>query len=214
MATQQCTVCGVEKQAIQFRWNSRTGYRTECLECEKTWLRCSACKAVKSHEEFPPCKKMSTGRHSLCNACHLARMQAKYHGSEEHRKKQKVYSRGETARQKRREYNSRPDIKAKARARDEERNRRSLANPQERVKNAARHRATAALRKGKLVKPARCQADGKYGNECVGSPVEMHHHKGYARENALNVEWLCPPCHVVANMQCRDAGISTVKEGS
>lgn len=46
-----------------------------------------------------------------------------------------------------------------------------------------------ALQEGKLQKPKRCQRCHR------AKPLEAHHHKGYAKEHRLDVQWLCQPCH-------------------
>lgn len=49
-----------------------------------------------------------------------------------------------------------------------------------------------ALARGELVKPDRCS---KCGAEASGRNLHAHHHKGYAEEHRLTVEWLCRTCH-------------------
>ncbi len=65
---------------------------------------------------------------------------------------------------------------------------RRLAKPPDPVALRARSRARYAVKTGKLVKgPCKvCKATER---------IEMHHYKGYAPENALDVEWLCTICH-------------------
>ena len=50
-----------------------------------------------------------------------------------------------------------------------------------------------AKRNGEIKEATACE-------NCRGvGPLEAHHHKGYKRENWLNVRWLCIPCHVAAH---------------
>jgi len=57
----------------------------------------------------------------------------------------------------------------------------------------ARYTVSNALRDGRITRPDTCRECGVVGN------VEAHHHEGYDRENWLNVEWLCVPCHKKAD---------------
>lgn len=62
-------------------------------------------------------------------------------------------------------------------------------NKSYRFKHQARTALGKAVRCGSLVRPdacSQCHAIGK---------VEAHHHLGYEPINALNVIWLCRPCH-------------------
>lgn len=203
-ARRRCLACNTERAATDFRWNSRTGYRTECKQCEAIFLRCTACKELQSHESFPPSKELAHGRHSICLSCHAKRQLRRYRTDPATKKRQRELNRTDKYRQRNRTYNSRPDVQARCRARDWQRNERAKANKAEQPKRRARHLATEAVRKGVLVKPGRCEANGKYATDCVGSPVSMHHYKGYALEHALDVEWLCSRCHGVANTRLRD----------
>lgn len=56
-------------------------------------------------------------------------------------------------------------------------------------KSAAHHAVYMAVRSGKAFKPDMCSACGAPGR------IEAHHYMGYARENRLNVRWVCSPCH-------------------
>jgi hypothetical protein len=62
------------------------------------------------------------------------------------------------------------------------------------VKEKARAVYYHAIRTGKLVRPQSCE-------KCwsTGKKIHGHHYKGYQKENALEVQWLCPPCHVTAH---------------
>ncbi len=69
-------------------------------------------------------------------------------------------------------------------------------NPRYYVRNAKKNRARTdvarAIRAGTLVRPRRCE-------QCKSLNPQAHHHKGYARKNALDVLWLCQPCHFKAH---------------
>jgi hypothetical protein len=204
----KCRICKKRIAARLFRWNSRTGFRTECMKCEKVWLRCSGCRRIKKHAKFPPSKESSTGRHSVCLRCHKERVNRKYHADEKYRRRHVLYQRSEKAKQWVREYNKRPEVRERARARDRIRHERSRANPIEMAKNRIRYVTNYAIATGRLVRPKCCQAKGKYGNDCIKIPVQVHHHNGYSKKHALDVEWLCPRCHGVANTILKDKGLA------
>lgn len=63
----------------------------------------------------------------------------------------------------------------------------------ERIK--ARYCVSNAVRDGRLKKAKACEQCGKRGR------IEAHHHKGYEPEHRLDVQWLCPPCHDIADLQ-------------
>ncbi|MBE3039725.1 MAG: hypothetical protein IMZ62_13060 [Chloroflexi bacterium] len=54
---------------------------------------------------------------------------------------------------------------------------------------AARDALHGEIRSGKVIRPTACSLCGHAG------PVAGHHHKGYAPEHWLDVEWLCRQCH-------------------
>lgn len=192
-----CSICGQAKPAVDFRWNSRTGYRGECKECERTQLRCSQCGEVKPHDAFPPSGSMATGRHSLCNACHNDRNLAKYHGDPEHRAKHKEQSRSERAKAWRKQYwRKTKDSEPRKSARRDYMRWLYNTDPIYRIKAKARSLVAHALKSGKLTRPDRCEQCGRVGE------VEGHHYAGYwPRSTWLMLRWLCLPCHVAADMQ-------------
>lgn len=51
-----------------------------------------------------------------------------------------------------------------------------------------------AINHGTLKRPKRCQDCNKPHGR-----IEAHHYLGYARENYLKVQWLCPTCHDAAD---------------
>lgn len=192
-----CGICGEEKEAVEFRWNARTGYKTDCKECEATLLRCSSCKEIKAHECFPLAKKMATGRHSVCKECHRARIVGKYHSDTEYRKYRSAYRRSKAGKES--------DKRNKKKHADWYREyHRKYTNdqyhndPVERNKKEARAAINAGVRYGFLARPKECQHPGKYSPKCGGA-IEAHHFMGYERENWLKVEWLCVMCHKAAD---------------
>lgn len=67
-------------------------------------------------------------------------------------------------------------------------------SPSERfMRRSARYAVKYAVRRGRLNKPTQCSSAG-----CCGKNLQAHHHKGYAKENQLDVVWLCFDCHHAA----------------
>lgn len=198
----RCTICNQEKPRCEFRWNPKFGLRTECRECEKTQVRCSSCSQVKLISQFPPSKKMSNGRHSTCLSCNAARQLEKYHTDDSTRARHKAASRSERAKAWRRQYYSRPDVKAKNKSKHTANTNWLYHNdPIHRLKVKARSAVQHALKSGKLIVPDSCQSGGQYGVECSGR-LEAHHHRGYwPRAAWTDVIWLCTTCHKAADMQ-------------
>lgn len=60
-----------------------------------------------------------------------------------------------------------------------------------------------AVKAGKLTRPTKCERCGKGRREIIA-----HHHKGYAKKNWLNVQWLCHSCHKFAHTGLDVAGRS------
>jgi len=57
-------------------------------------------------------------------------------------------------------------------------------------KKQAREAVRLAIKKGKLVRPRKCQECGDSSHR-----IEAHHHKGYELDHRLDVIFLCTPCH-------------------
>lgn len=58
------------------------------------------------------------------------------------------------------------------------------------VEHQARIAVRRALKAGRLVKPSNCNRCPQQTDDLIG------HHHSYARENWLDVEWLCKKCHM------------------
>ncbi len=206
-----CSVCNTDKSSDEFRWNSSTGYRTECHECEKIIQRCAACKEVKPHEAFPPSKKNATGRHGWCKQCHASQMRTAYETPEGRRlvrEAAKDRYKTEKFQKWRQTYLSRPEIKERRTAENCRASQKRYADPLEKIKVCARQKVFTLVKSGKLVRPDACQADGRYGTACLGGgedvKLEGHHHLGYWPRSVWGmVEWLCEPCHTVADELAR-----------
>lgn len=67
---------------------------------------------------------------------------------------------------------------------------RDEVSVEDKAKANAHYAVFCALKKGKLTKPACCSVPG-----CTKTVIQAHHHAGYAKENYLNVVWLCVSHH-------------------
>lgn len=197
-----CSICGETKNRQAFRWNPRFGLRTECKQCEETQLRCSKCNEVKPHDGFPPCKTSSTGRHAWCHACKAALENDKYHNDPEAYAKHKEYERSAAGRAVQKKSREQPKTKEYRRKYQREYGPKRYSDPVNRVKHQARMAVRHAVQSGKLTKALSCQCGGKYDTVCNG-PIEAHHHKGYAPEHWLDVEWLAKNCHLAADAKLK-----------
>lgn len=200
---QICAICGTEKSGTDFRWNPKTGLRTDCIECEKTVLRCSHCNQVKPHEDFPPARKYKTGRHSICRKCFASRNLDRYHNDPNYRAAHDKRQKSKRAIAWRRQYYSRPDIKERNRSRHAKHTNWLYHNDIiYRLKVKARAAVDHAIKTGKLIKPDCCQSHGKYGVSVCAGRIEAHHWHGYwPRAAWTDVEWLCTACHKAADEQ-------------
>jgi len=89
--------------------------------------------------------------------------------------------------------NSYKDRKVRRRWEENNREKRQKIAAKYAAKNPEKPRAYAilyyALKTGKLTRSAFCQHCG------LVEKTQGHHHKGYSKENQLNVVWLCKMCH-------------------
>lgn len=65
-----------------------------------------------------------------------------------------------------------------------------LTEEERRERLKARDALNGAVRAGRIRKPGHCQQAG-----CRTPDVQAHHHRGYSRENWLDVVWLCKKHH-------------------
>lgn len=54
-----------------------------------------------------------------------------------------------------------------------------------------------AVRSGKLIRPSTCSLCGDEPPKTKNgrARIQGHHHRGYSKENHLDVQWVCPSCH-------------------
>lgn len=111
-----------------------------------------------------------------------------YKQREDCRTQSRAYERSERGREVHRAAKARYDASPKG---SEARRRQDAARRSreaDREKLAARKAVNKAIRAGKLTRPETCRCGRP-------SPLEAHHHRGYAREHRLDVVFLCRDCH-------------------
>lgn len=90
-----------------------------------------------------------------------------------------------------------------------QRKRRWAASHRDPCKELARRAVRAAVEKGILMRPEVCSLCGAFARRVDGAAaIQAHHHAGY--ERPIEVQWLCPKCHVRVE---RDAARSTPAKG-
>lgn len=141
--------------------------------------QCSQCKESKPKEDFYREARAPDGLYAACKKCHNTKQ-------ERHRKETNYYA----------DYYARSNFKASRKSggfNTYAYRKEILKRYADRNKGhiAARQAVTAALKKGRLSKLP-CK-------ECGSIEVQAHHHAGYAKENVLNVVWLCQTHHTLAH---------------
>lgn len=148
--------------------------------------QCRACLVVKSHSEY-----YLNGRYGLkleCKQCYCKLNNAKSASSK--RAWQKT-ARGQAAQARWRRTERCRQLEAQRRKTDTYAESHKLAVRKERVRHPDKCRARSAVShavaSGKIVRPQQCS--------CGRSPVQAHHHNGYAPDHHLDIIWLCSSCH-------------------
>jgi len=146
-------------------------YRLRCLESiVKT---CVKCKVEKEETQFPKAKDNRDGLRGDCRECNKKYLDTYYkENRDEILVKQGEYykSNKEAICRKHREKKYWKEARKKY---------------PEKVK--ARNAVSNAIRDGRLEK--------KPCIVCGETKAQAHHHKGYDKDNQLDVQWLCRPCH-------------------
>ncbi len=132
--------------------------------------RCSFCKQSKTLSEFHYAAKSKLKRQSICKKCN--------------REYQRKYMRKYHKTQKGREIANRYRKSEKGLCVSRQ------AYKRNRIKKIASATVRGKVRNGKMphAKSFTC-------NYCPNQASEYHHHKGYKRENWLDVIPICIPCH-------------------
>lgn len=144
---------------------------------ERVEKRCPRCKDVKPLDGYHRNRKHSDGHHDTCKAC---RKLAAQDWSEEKR---------EAARRAVRKSHSTPEF----RARDVEYKREYQRRPDVKAKHRARNAVKDALLSGRIVRPTACTTCNSEGGTLDA------HHPDYNRP--LDVFWLCRPCHAILHSE-------------
>jgi hypothetical protein len=135
--------------------------------------QCGKCKRFLPVRAFWRAKGRPSGLQFACKEC-----LSDYHTTPENRARKRAYDI---------EYRSHMDPKAeKARKRLVVQKYRKT--PEGKARHSAREAVRYALKTGKM-RRLPCEVCGTTEN------VHAHHHEGYARENRLNVRWLCEKHH-------------------
>lgn len=162
-----CKSCGLSKPAKEFydARDTRDGLMAVCRKCHNTRLT----------------ELRRTSKHSRMSATLAVRRYRRKNGAKL-RKKDQTYYKNRGGKAKSDEWRHANVQKVR------DINKRSRQRHPERTK--ARHAVRAALRRGDLAKPRKCQECGK-----VTKKLDGHHHNGYDEEHWLDVVWLCEECH-------------------
>lgn len=123
----------------------------------------------------------------------------------EGKKKIQEYNNTPQRKAQHRKYNQTDSRRLQNRINHREDMKRRWADPARRLKVKARQSVNFAVMFGFFKRPDVCQSGGKYHVPCSEGKISGHHHKGYDRENWLEIEWLCPACHREADKQQKAA---------
>ena len=147
---------------------------------------CTKCKLEKEVSGFYKDRSKGDGLTNRCKACDSSNSAAYYQ-----KNKQRVKERN-------RAYSKTPNGK-KSRCRSNIKMREIHSE-----KWDARRSVRNAKKRGELVLEP-CEACG------TEKDIQAHHHKGYAKEHWLDVQWLCRPCHIKADKLLKEPNYGAVR---
>lgn len=207
---------GVDKRLIcKYRKKHGIACNRARLTAERsddTTKVCSVCSQRKPHAEFCAFKAAPDGLDYRCRACDRARKNAANASLDA---KQRVADRGRSYRSTARyaawnaRYVARPDVRARRSIYKRRYNLTPNGRANQRA-DAARWRLKpgalaimrahaavgCALLRGDLIRPEACARCGSIPGPGADGRARIHaHHHSYARENRLDVEWICYVCH-------------------
>jgi len=153
------------------------------LEGKLKSKQCSHCKLVKPLSEFGKCSSNLDGLEYQCTDCRKEYRQ-RPKSKALHKKRNKIYLKTEKGKAARKRHNQSMIGKQAAK--------RQRARAQKRYPMRFKARMTVgnAVIAGKIPHPTTLKCAN-----CNNSAEQYHHHKGYAKEQWLNVIPVCLPCH-------------------
>lgn len=169
------------KRVKSFKANGAKRKRAKMIDGVEHW-KCPTCGGYFNAEGFHKSKRTPNGITSQCRRCH---------------NRASIKTRDlDNARDSNKEYMRRARRKAPDKFRERERvaARRKRSDPAEKEKILARGLLNAALRRGEIRRPNRCENCG------WERPIQAHH-PDYSKP--LFVHWLCSDCHGVTHRKHR-----------
>jgi len=161
--------------------------------------QCSTCKEMRPLSMFHKDSSKACGVRAMYSICRNPKVQEYYYSDLGQKTAQKDTKKKRIRRDNDKVYaEKRRSIVNKSSERPEYREnlRRKASTPHGREKKRATNAVEAALKRGDLIRPDKCQECGDApGTDRIGrSKVRAYHHLGYAKEHRLDVRWLCPRC--------------------
>jgi len=181
--TKDCTTCNKIKPLSDFPAQSgRPGnVASNCKDCRREIGR------NHYHRYIDKNRQISRDNYHNNKEAYFARMK-RYRKDPKFRKKEREYGR---------RYNQ-SEHGQKIRAKYSKSSRRREVSKAWVKRNPEKKQATWAVwkacKEGKLTRPSECSQCGR-----DDLAIHAHHHKGYAKEHRLDVEWLCVGCHEKAH---------------
>ncbi len=87
-----------------------------------------------------------------------------------------------------------------------------LRSPEEKqLMKRAHSAASYAIRMGRLIRQP-CEKCGR--TDYLGKVTEAHHHNGYELDHYLDVQWLCPRCHIDTHVSLHHQMMAEARKAS
>lgn len=157
---------------------------------------CSGCLATKPIEEFAPDPRYAGGRARWCHDCRRA-----YDAARKRRLRAEDAPYAQRVREAKRspEHHSKEAVRLTS-PEQRERRRRAMqtyrASAAGKLRQRARMAVLAALQRGALIRPDRCDLCGRSPGRGRdgGALIRADHHLGYDEPRWLDVRWVCAAC--------------------
>jgi hypothetical protein len=161
------------------------------------YKRCSKCGEDRPLDDFYRDRAKADGRRASCKECTNVQILAWRRANPESVNEfgRRYYERHtEKERARNRRYSDQHPDKVLARA--------ERAHERHPEKRRARNAVTRAVTAGRLTRPSECERCGSPGKPYRDgrASIQAHHHD-YGKP--LDVEWLCPDCHKIADEEVR-----------